>query len=177
MCWERSGIALFNSRISNQPAIFKLTDGHPLIQRLSQTYEALARRAYELFEARGHQDGHDLEDWLRAESELLNPMPVEIVEADDHLIVRADVPGFGEKDIEVGVEPHHLVISGKREQISDNTKQTLYAGKSNEICRMFNFPEEIDSDKVRATRHDGTLEVVLPKAHDQKKGPIAVKAA
>jgi len=32
--------------------------------------EQIARRAYELYEARGREDGHDLEDWLRAEAEI-----------------------------------------------------------------------------------------------------------
>ena len=32
--------------------------------------EQIAQRAYELYEARGREDGHDLEDWLRAESEI-----------------------------------------------------------------------------------------------------------
>ena len=32
--------------------------------------EDVARRAFELYEARGCQDGHDLEDWLQAEQEL-----------------------------------------------------------------------------------------------------------
>ena len=35
--------------------------------------EAIARRAYELYEQRGRTDGSDLEDWLRAEAELLRP--------------------------------------------------------------------------------------------------------
>ena len=33
--------------------------------------EEVARRAYEIYLARGAQPGHDLEDWLRAERELL----------------------------------------------------------------------------------------------------------
>jgi Protein of unknown function (DUF2934) len=33
----------------------------------------IARRAYELFEARGGRDGQDLDDWLRAEAELRVP--------------------------------------------------------------------------------------------------------
>lgn len=32
--------------------------------------EEIRRRAYELFEARGGEDGHELEDWLRAEDEI-----------------------------------------------------------------------------------------------------------
>jgi DUF2934 family protein len=35
------------------------------------TTEEIAQRAYEIFVARGRQPGHDLDDWLQAESELL----------------------------------------------------------------------------------------------------------
>lgn len=39
----------------------------------SQSYEEqIRRRAYELYEARGREDGHDIEDWLRAESEIID---------------------------------------------------------------------------------------------------------
>ena len=34
------------------------------------TYETVARRAYERYEARGREDGHDLEDWLEAERDV-----------------------------------------------------------------------------------------------------------
>ena len=40
-------------------------------QRSEQPTEAgMSRRAYELYEARGCSDGHDVEDWLQAEREL-----------------------------------------------------------------------------------------------------------
>jgi HSP20 family protein len=168
------------SQSSNQPEILKLMDGGPFFQRIREISDTLARRAYELFEGRGRQDGHDLEDWLRAESELLNPMSAEISEADDQMVVRADVPGFKEKDIEVRVEPHRLIISGKREQIHDQKKKrkTLYSERrSDEVFRIIDLFEEIDPDKVRATLQDGTLEVALPKADPAKKSWAAVKAA
>ena len=44
-------------------------------------YQAIAYRAYELYEARGCEHGHDLEDWFRAESELRWPGAVNIVES------------------------------------------------------------------------------------------------
>lgn len=167
------------SQSSNQPAIFKLRDGDPFLKRMDEIYGNLARRAYELFDGRGRQDGHDLEDWFRAETELLNPTPVEISEADDQVIVRADVPGFRDKDIQVRVEPHRLIISGKREQVHDQkNRKALYSERmSDEVCRVIELSEEIDSDKVRATLQDGTLEVMLPKARPAKKVPVAVKAA
>jgi len=34
-------------------------------------HEEVCRRAYELYEQRGREDGHELDDWLQAESEIL----------------------------------------------------------------------------------------------------------
>ncbi len=39
-------------------------------QSVSGLTEYVRRRAYELYQARGREDGHDVEDWLRAESEI-----------------------------------------------------------------------------------------------------------
>src|ERR1035441_3664723 len=111
------------SQSAKHPAVLKLMGGAPFSQRMQQVYDTLARRAYELFESRGRQDGQDLEDWFRAESELLNAMPVEITEADDRVIVRAEMPGLSDQDIEVRVAPHRLIITGKREQIRDHEKR------------------------------------------------------
>ncbi len=41
------------------------TESHPNIE------EKIRRRAHELYEARGREDGHDLDDWLRAEAEVM----------------------------------------------------------------------------------------------------------
>jgi HSP20 family protein len=162
-----------------QPAIFRMSDGESLIRRMSSLFDTLNRRAYEVFESRGRQDGHDLEDWFHAESELLGPMPLEISDADDELVVRADLPGFREKDIEVRVEPRRLIISGKRDQAYEQQKRkTVYSDRrSDEVFRLVGLSEEVDPSKVKATLQDGTLEVELPKAHPSRKIPISARAA
>jgi len=43
--------------------------------------EQIRRRAYELYELRGREDGHDLEDWLQAQSELLPALELELLKA------------------------------------------------------------------------------------------------
>ena len=52
------------SQSAKHPAVLKLMGGAPFSQRMQQVYDTLARRAYELFESRGRQDGQDLEDWF-----------------------------------------------------------------------------------------------------------------
>jgi hypothetical protein len=42
--------------------------------------EQIRRRAYELYEARGHEHGHDREDWLQAEAEVLDRATAPIIE-------------------------------------------------------------------------------------------------
>ena len=78
-----------------------------IFNQFSQLYDLIARRAFEILESRGGLPGHDMEDWLRAESELLHPVPLNLAESNDEYIVQAD------EDIEISVEPRHLVISGQ----------------------------------------------------------------
>lgn len=94
-----------NASPTTQPAIFKLTASGTFVERTRQISAAVARRAYELFEARGSEHGHDCEDWFRAESELLTPIPATVVDTDGGLTVTAEVPGFTGKDVEVLAEP------------------------------------------------------------------------
>ena len=94
-----------NPPSTTQPAIFKLTASGTFVERRRQIFAAIARRAYELFEARGSEHGHDCEDWFRAESELLTPIPATVVDTDGGFTVRAELPGFTGKDVEVLAEP------------------------------------------------------------------------
>src|SRR5262249_16585601 len=101
---------------TNRDATVKIVPTENLFEHLKEIYQSTAHRAYEHFEGRGQEDGHDLDDWFRAEAELLWPMPVEMVEFNDHITVRTKTPGFRCKELEIGVEPNRLIINGKTEQ-------------------------------------------------------------
>lgn len=143
-----------------------LLPGSDLFDRIQEVSNSIARRAFEIFDGRGRADGHDLEDWFRAESELLHPLHLDIAESHDALTVHAEVPGFSAKELEVGVEPHRLTITGKRETSGERTsKNTIYMEQcSNQIFRAVNLPAEVDTSKLRATLKDGVLELSMPKA-------------
>ena len=59
-----------------------LFQNHPLLERFENIQRQIERRAYEIFKAGGFTDGHDLDDWLKAESEFLHPAPLNIQEHD-----------------------------------------------------------------------------------------------
>ena len=86
-----------------------------LLEQFDKVYDSIARRAFELFKGNGQTAGHELDDWIRAEAELLHPVRLEVTESDESLTVLAEVPGFGAKDVEIKVEPQRLIIAGRRE--------------------------------------------------------------
>jgi len=145
-----------------------------LFERVQETYNAIARRAFEVFEGRGRTDGHDLEDWFRAESELLHPLHLDVAETDQTVTVQAEVPGFNAKDLEVSLEPHHLIIIGKRAMKEERkTRKTLYSEHcSNQLFRSIDLPTDVDSSRVTVTLKNGVLELVMPKVEKAIKIPV-----
>jgi len=158
---------------------FKFEEVEKVFEQMQKTYDSIARRAFELFESNGRVFGRDLEDWFKAENELLHPVHINISETDGAVEVKAEVPGFSVKELEVSVEPRRLTITGKRE-----TKQERKEGKTvysehcaNQILRVVDLPAEVDTAKVTARLKDGVLEFAMPKAAPAKKVPIETKAA
>lgn len=147
--------------------------------QIQQTYDSIARRAFEIFDNNGRWFGHELDDWFRAESELLHPLHAELAESDDNLTVRAEVPGFSAKEIDINVEPRRLTISGKHQTQEESKKgKTIYSERcANEILRVFELPLEVDSSKVSAILRDGVLNIEMPKAAHATTTRIEPKAA
>ena len=158
----------------------QLVSSDQIFDHMKETINAVARRAFELFEANGRMLGHDLEDWLRAERELLHPLYLDVSETDGTLNVEVEVPGFSEKDIEISLEPRRLTISGKRETAEERKKgKTLYSERaSNRIFRVVGLPAEVDtaSTAIKATYDKGVLTIALPKLAKPEARQIKVEA-
>jgi HSP20 family protein len=157
------------------PTSLRVVEPHTLFERVNKVYDSIARRAFEMFENKGSNIGRELEDWFKAESELLHPVHIHINETDKAFSVHAEVPGFNAKEVEVSVEPRRIVISGKRE-----TKEEAKQGKtiqcecsSNEFLRVIDLPAEVNASGVVATLNNGMLEIELPKA--AKKAPLRIE--
>ncbi|MGA8621126.1 MAG: Hsp20 family protein [Candidatus Sulfotelmatobacter sp.] len=168
-----------NPQPTTQPAIFKLGIEGTYVERMRHISDAIGRRAYELFEARGCEHGHDQEDWLRAESELLTPVPAKVVAINEGLTIRAEVPGFAHKDVEVHVEPRRLIIYAKLRESSEQESGRALPKRSmsGEIFRVLDLPHEINPDKITATVENEVLEITLQKLEPYKKVADNVKAA
>jgi HSP20 family molecular chaperone IbpA len=166
-----------NAQPTTQPAILRSTASEALAERLRQASAAIARRAYELFEARGSEHGHDREDWFRAESELLIPLPAKVADIDEGFTVRAEVPGLA--GVEVRAEPRRLIIHAKKQETSEHEKAraALHGETTDETFCVLDLPHEIDPDNITASIKNEVLEVILPKVNPGKKTTSGVKAA
>ena len=151
-----------------------------LADRIDRTFQAITQKAFEIFERNGHQFGHDLDDWFKAEMDLLHPVHVRVAEVGDNVEVQAEVPGFNENEIEVSVEPGRLTITGQRETDTRKEKKgnTIYTEScSNQILRIVDLPASVDAEKATAALKNGVLQLTMPKAAKAKTIQIKSKAA
>ncbi len=165
---------------STTPSLITMPQVEGMLDRtLREIHQAISRRAYELCQSRGFYHGNDLDDWFRAESELLRFAPVEVIEDENEVTVLAEVAGFTPKDITVHLDSNRLLIKGTTEHSQERHKGNVaYTERlGNEIFRVVNLPTEVDSDKANAVVHDGVLELTLPKSENAKSRRLQVKAA
>jgi len=150
-----------------------------LFDQMGETFSALTSRAYQIFEGNGRAFGRDLENWLQAERELFHHVPLNITECDESFEVKAEVPGFNEKEIELGVESRRLTITGKRESKKEEKKGKMFGveSSSDQLLRIVELPSEIETDKVTATLKNGVLDLTLPKVAKAQPLRIHPKAA
>ncbi|MFQ5722935.1 MAG: Hsp20/alpha crystallin family protein [Terriglobia bacterium] len=101
---------------------------------------------------------------------------VDIVESDNDIVLRADLPGLDPKQLEVSVQDGTLTLKGERkferDVKEDNYRRVERAYGS--FMRSFALPQWVDPDKVDAQYRNGVLEVKLPKRPESKPKQIKV---
>jgi HSP20 family protein len=171
--------AVTTAKPATSPAPLKLVPPTDLFKRMQHLQDEIAKRAFALFESHGRGLGRDLEHWFKAESELLHPVHVDVSESDNNLIVKAEVPGFTAKELEVALEPKQVTITGKRETKEERKdRKTIFSEiRSDQVLRVIDLPSSVATDKATASLKDGVLELTMPKAAPTTKVQIAEKEA
>ncbi len=171
---EDAGESTQISEMTHNPS-----SGEPFFDLAQEINNLIAARAYEIFEARGSAHGRDIEDWLLAVSEILLNLPVQITETETGMTLRAEVPGFTEKELEVRVVPCSVCISGKRRDAPGQTDESAADSlrSPDRIFRVLDLPSEVDPMRVDASAGGGILEIHLVKMGSRKVVPVRAKAA
>jgi HSP20 family protein len=154
-------------------------EAEKMFEKVAEITKDIAQRAFEFFRERGGEFGKDVEDWFKAESELLRPVPIEMTESDAEIFVTAAVPGFKAEEIEISVKDDVLIVSGKTEtdEESEDASTIVREWTSNRFYRQLTLPSRIFPDKANAKLVDGLLKLTLPKAATNDVTKVAVTSA
>jgi HSP20 family protein len=120
-----------------------------------------------------------LEDLLRMEPitrwEYEYP-PCNLINTNDELILYCELPGLSRDDFHVEVVDNRLVLRGEKKfpDLPEGAQWVRHERSYGEFNRTIDLPYPVDRDKVKATFHDGVLEVHLPKTEEVRAKEIAI---
>src|SRR5687768_4933825 len=90
---------------------------------------------------------------------------MDLVESDDHFVLKADLPGLAEEDVAIEIRDNTLTISGERRSEYERKERGWYRVErsTGSFSRSLALPEGVDADAVTAEFEKGVLEIRIPK--------------
>ena len=101
----------------------------------------------------------------------------EVKETQDAFVLKADVPGLEEKDLDVAIDKGVLTVSGSRaaEQRKDGEAYSVYERQFGSFSRSFSLPDVADAERVEAKLAAGVLTLTIAKKAEAKPRKIAIQ--
>jgi HSP20 family protein len=101
---------------------------------------------------------------------------MDLVETDDHFVLRADLPGLSEADINLSLEGDVLTLSGERKAEHEERGEGYYRVErsTGAFSRSLTLPEGVDGDAITARFDKGVLEVRIPKPEQRKPRKLQI---
>jgi HSP20 family protein len=101
---------------------------------------------------------------------------MDLVEHDDHFLLRADLPGLTEADVNIELNDGSLTISGERKAEHAKQERGFYRVERQfgTFSRTLTLPDGIDGEQIKASFTNGVLEVWIPKPEERKPRRIPI---
>jgi HSP20 family protein len=101
---------------------------------------------------------------------------MDLVEADDHFLLKADLPGLAEEDVAIEVRDNALTISGERKAEHERKERGWYRVERSfgRFSRSLTLPDGVDPDAITASFDRGVLSVTIPKPEQRKPRKIQI---
>lgn len=101
----------------------------------------------------------------------------EVKETNDSFVLKADIPGVDEKDLDVAVHNGVLTVSGSRqaEERKEGESYALYERQYGSFTRSFALPDMADGERIDAQLTNGVLTLSIAKKAEAKPRKIAIK--
>ena len=103
--------------------------------------------------------------------------PVDIYETGSNVVLKAEIPGMSQEDIEIKIEDNTLILKGERKLEKASHEETYYRVERSygTFMRSFTLPNSVDQDQVSATYDSGIFKIVMPKKDEDKPKSIKVE--
>jgi HSP20 family protein len=114
--------------------------------------------------------------WERPFAEMPTVPSVDVIDRDEEVVVRAEVPGYKKEDIEISVADSSLTIKGETKTEEKEAKGDYYRCEISRgaFARTVSLPAAVDDSKAKASMKDGVLELTLPKMEKSKRHTISI---
>ncbi len=112
----------------------------------------------------------------RSEPSGISAPTVDIRENENEFVFEAELPGMGEKDVQVTVRNGVLTLKGEKKSERDEKKDTyhLVERSSGSFERSFRLPDSADEEKIAADFNKGVLRIVVPKRAEAVKAEKSI---
>ena len=104
---------------------------------------------------------------------------MDLLETEDHFVLRADLPGMTQDDVNIELEDNVLTVSGERKAEHEDKREGYYRVERafGSFARSLTLPRGVDGDAVTASFDNGVLEVRIPKPEERKPRKITIGTA
>jgi HSP20 family protein len=101
---------------------------------------------------------------------------MDLVETQDHLVLRADLPGMSEDDVQIEIKDGVLTVSGERKSEHEEKSKGYHRVERafGSFSRSLTLPDGVDADAVDASFDNGVLEVKIPKPAESKPHRVQI---
>jgi HSP20 family protein len=101
---------------------------------------------------------------------------IDVIEMDDKFVVKAELPGVKEEDINVSISGNMLTVEGEKQSETEEKKDGYHYSEASygSFSRSITIPSTVDTSKIEASCDKGVLEIILPKMAAAKPKKIAV---
>ena len=102
--------------------------------------------------------------------------PVDIYEDAKKVVLKLEVPGIDQKDLDIRVENHTLTVKGERKFEAEEKEQNFHRieRRYGSFFRAFTLPSTVDTESVQATYNAGVLKLELAKKPEAQPRQIKV---
>ena len=137
------------------------------VRELNTIQSEMNRLFNTFFDTPTGNGGSQLRRWVPA---------MDLVEVENAFVLRADLPGLSEQDVNIEVEDNVLTVSGERKAEHEERKEGYYRVEraSGSFRRSLTLPEGVDPESVSANFEHGVLEIRIPKPQQRTPRKVAI---